>query len=300
MSILWDSLPAGVLVGFIPFAPELPYLARWPAVLIGALLLMYVLRRRTSVTGLQLAGEILIVVPAYFVYFLVRGLVETREAEAFQRSIRVIEFENAVNIFWEPGLQERLLRFDLLVDFMNWTYIWGHWPVIVLAAVWLFLLHRDSYPVYRNAFIISGAMGIIIFAFLPVAPPRFMDAWGFVDTVAERSQAYRVLQPPAFINQYAAMPSLHFGWNLLVGIAIVRHASGRLLKLVGLVMPVLTFSAIVLTGNHYIVDGVAGGMLALLGLAMALMLHNVLQRRQMASDGQAVPLPTASGPGLRA
>ena len=300
MSILWESLSTSALVGLLPSVPVPPYLTRWPAIFIGTLLLIYVLRRRTSVTWLQLAGEVLIVVPAYFLYFLVRGLVETREAEAFQRSIRVIEFEHAANIFWEPGLQERLLRFDLLVDIMNWTYIWGHWPVIVLAAVWLFLLHRDSYPVYRNAFLISGAIGIIIFALLPVAPPRFMDAWGFVDTVAERSHSYRVLQPPAFVNQYAAMPSLHFGWNLLVAIAIVRHASGRWLKLVGLVMPAVTFAAIVLTGNHYIVDGVAGGMLALFGLAMAMLLHNVLQRRQTPPDGQAVPLPTAPGPGLRA
>ena len=254
--------------------------ARWPLVGIGLILFILLNRSRTSSGALrQLAGEVLIVVPAYFAYFAVRGLVETREAQAFHRAIDIIELEQALGIFWEPGLQSYIIRFDWLVNLANWTYIWGHWPVIVFAAVWLFLLHREAYSVYRNAFLISGAIGLIIFFMLPVAPPRFMDAWGFVDTVTERSQAYRVLQPPAFVNQYAAMPSLHFGWNLIVGIALFRHGKSRLFKVIGVTLPVLMFASIVLTANHYIIDGLAGGMLALLGLGAAWAIHQYLDKR---------------------
>ena len=255
--------------------------ARWPLVAIGLFVFILLNRSRTSspTTLRQLAGEVLIVVPAYFAYFTVRGLVETREAQAFHRAIDIIELEQTLGIFWEPGLQSYIMRFDWLVNLANWTYIWGHWPVIVFAAVWLFLLHREAYSVYRNAFLISGAIGLIIFFMLPVAPPRFMDAWGFVDTVTERSQAYRVLQPPAFVNQYAAMPSLHFGWNLLVGIAIFRHGKSLLFKVIGVALPVLMFASIVLTANHYIIDGIAGGMLAILGLVGAAAIHQYLDRR---------------------
>ncbi len=72
---------------------------------------------------------------------------------------------------------------------------------------------------------ISGAVGMVIFATCPVAPPRMVDA-GLVDTVTEHSSAYRLLEPPALVNQYAAMPSLPAGWDLLVGIAIVSAATG--------------------------------------------------------------------------
>ncbi len=255
--------------------------ARWP--LVGIAILLFVVlnwsRRSSGTTVGQLLGEIGIIIPAYFAYFAVRGLVETREAQAFHRAVDIIELEQALGIFWEPGLQGYIMRFDWLVNLANWTYIWGHWPVIVFAAVWLFILHREEYSVYRNAFIISGAIGLVIFFMLPVAPPRFMDAWGFVDTVTERSQAYRVLQPPAFVNQYAAMPSLHFGWNLLVGIAIFRQGKSRLFKVIGVALPVVMFASIVLTANHYIIDGVAGGTLALLGLGGAMMIHQFLDRR---------------------
>ena len=84
-----------------------------------------------------------------------------------------------------------------------------------------------------------------------------------VDTVTEQSEAYRVLQPPAFVNQYAAMPSLHSGWDLLMGMAIVSAASTLALRVVGFAMPVLMAFAVVATANHYIVDVVAGVALAL-------------------------------------
>ncbi len=276
-----------------PLDPSFLTAARWPLVGIGFFLfILFNWSRRSSGTTLRrLLGELGIVIPAYFAYFTVRGLVEAREVEAYGRAVDIIELEQTLGIFWESDLQNWIMRFDLLVNVANWTYVWGHWPVIVFAAVWLFLLHRDAYSVYRNAFLISGGIGLIIFYALPVAPPRFMDDWGFVDTVTERSQAYRVLQPPAFVNQYAAMPSLHFGWNLLVGIAIFRHSSSILLKAIGAALPVLMFVSIVLTANHYIIDGLAGGALALLGLGGAMMIHKFVQRRsaapQFATAGRA-------------
>jgi hypothetical protein len=103
----------------------------------------------------------------------------------------------------------------------------------------------------------------------PVAPPRLADI-GLVDTVTQHSNAYRVLQPKAFTNQYAAVPSLHFGWDLLIGIALVTNARWLAVRVFGAVVPVLMFAAIVLTANHYIFDAIAGGAVALTGLGLAL------------------------------
>jgi membrane-associated phospholipid phosphatase len=119
-----------------------------------------------------------------------------------------------------------------------------------------------------------------------VAPPRLFDL-DLVDTVTERSEAYRYLQPPAFVNQYAAMPSLHAGWDLLVGVAIVSAATTVALRLVGLLMPLLMVWAVVATANHYVLDVVAGIVLVLIGHAVALYLERRRARNHTTAGADA-------------
>ena len=99
--------------------------------------------------------------------------------------------------------------------------------------VWLAWRHRAMFLRLRDAMLVSGALGLVVFVSYPVAPPR-LAGLGLSTRSASSPQAYRVLQPPAFVNQYAAMPSLHAGWDLLVGMAIFAAASSVLLKAVGL------------------------------------------------------------------
>jgi membrane-associated phospholipid phosphatase len=250
-----------------------PHLSwRWLIIGVAAALFARFLLPRSKTSVSQLGRELAIVVPAYLAYSAVRHVAQGRASDAFHHAGLIITLEREIGIFWEQQLQQRVIDLEMLVTAMNWIYIWGFWPVIVLAAVWLFVMHRDSYGVYRNAFLISGAIGLIVFATFPVAPPRYMLAWGFVDTVALQSHASMVLQDPAFVNQFAAMPSLHFGWIVLVAIAAVRHGSGLFPKVFGILVPAAMLASIVLTANHYIIDGIAGGCLALLGLALAWLL----------------------------
>jgi hypothetical protein len=205
--------------------------------------------------------EMLLITPAIFVYFAVRGVVVAREDVAFQNADRIIGLQTRLGIFHEPKLQAWILDSDTVVRAMNWIYIWGHWPVVIGTLVWLIIRRPESYPIYRNAFLISGLIAMFIFAAYPVAPPRLMPDLDVVDTVLEQSRSYRVMQPPALTNPYAAMPSLHFGWNLLMGIAIVREARLRPFRLFGYIMPLMMYIGIVLTANHYFVDGIVGGLL---------------------------------------
>jgi hypothetical protein len=116
--------------------------------------------------------------------------------------------------------------------------------------------------------VISGAIGLVIFALFPVAPPRLADV-DIVDTVTLHSNSYRVLQPPGLVNQFAAVPSLHFGWNLLIGIVLFTKGQNVITRAAGLAIPPIMLLAIVLTANHYIIDALLGGMVALAGLALA-------------------------------
>ncbi len=215
------------------------------------------------------AREVCLLLPAALLYFLVRGVTAPRADEAIARGERLIDLERSLGIFVEPVWQRAILPYPGLLDVVNWVYIWAHWPVIASFAIWIWFRDKDGYRTFRNALLISGAIGLVIFAFFPVAPPRLMPDWGFYDSVTDRSHSYRVLQPSALTNRYAAMPSLHFGWDLLVGIGLVRHARFPLLRLAGVLLPIAMFASIVLTANHFVLDGVAGGAVVFAGLALA-------------------------------
>jgi membrane-associated phospholipid phosphatase len=159
-------------------------------------------------------------------------------------------------------LQDLIDNSGAVMTFMNWVYIWGHWPVITAVLLWLFLRHPPGYREVRNTMLLSGGIGLVVFVLYPVAPPRLAEL-GLVDTVTEYSTAYRVLQPPAFVNQYAAMPSLHVGWDLLMGIAMVTWSSHVAVRIIGVVLPTLMAISVVLTANHYLIDAVAGVALVL-------------------------------------
>jgi hypothetical protein len=216
-----------------------------------------------------LAREACLFVAAYVVYFCVRGLAKDRIADALRHARTVLGFEHRVGFAWEASVQRAVLRAELLIDIANWVYIWAFWPLLAGTLVWLFQRHPDAYPLYRNAILLSGAMGLVVFLTYPVAPPRFLDNGQFVDTVGNRSLSYQLLLPHSLANLYAAMPSLHAGWVLLVGVAIARHARRWPWRLAGALLPVAMFLSIVGTANHYILDGLAGWCCALLALALA-------------------------------
>ncbi|MFN0155974.1 MAG: phosphatase PAP2 family protein [Gaiella sp.] len=216
--------------------------------------------------------QVALVAGAMLAYFGIRNLTVGSAADAFANAKRLLEFEQALNMAWEEAGQAAVVGSDVAVMLLNWVYIWGHWPVILTSAVALYLLRRHDYYVLRDALFISGAVGFVLFALLPVAPPRMLDA-GFVDTVTEQSNAYRALQPPGLTNQYAAFPSLHLGWNLLLGV-VLYHATRRLLvRLFAVGSPLAMAAAVVLTANHFIIDVVAGAVLVLIALWVSRRLH---------------------------
>ena len=270
------------------FSPDTLLTWHWLVVLAVAVAAVCFLMPRSSATPLQLLREVLVLVPAYLLYSVVRGLVQGRQPEALMRTMHLIRLERGLGIFWELDLQHRIVDIRALETFANWTYLLGMWPVIVLVAIWLFFRHRDSYPLYRNAFLISGAIGLVIYATLPVAPPRYMDGWGFIDTVGSGTAAYSLPDLSILVNQYAAVPSLHFGWVFLSGIAMFRETPSMAAKLLGVFMPLAMLFSIVATGNHFFLDAVAGGIVALIGLGASLMLRTLVMR------GDAPP-----GPGFR-
>lgn len=212
------------------------------------------------VPRIRLSQQIAIVAVAVAAYFLVRGATEAAYGEALRHAQALVDLERMLGLYWEPALQEALAASPRVRAVLNAIYIYGHWPVIVVSLIWLARSHPAIYLRARNAMLISGGIGLVVFVSFPVAPPR-LAGLGMTDTVSVASEAYRVLQPTMFTNQYAALPSLHVGWDLVIGLALAAAARRPLLRVLAMAMPVAMVVAVVLTANHYIVDAVAGAAL---------------------------------------
>ena len=220
-------------------------------------------------SALRHVREVLIIAGAYFTYMVVRRfLISDIESIAFDHARQLIAFELATGIFAEPQWQRwALANAKGLVVFLNWAYIITFAPIMIVIGVAAYLRDRPRYIYYRNVFLLSFVFALILFAWFPLAPPRFLPEYGSVDTIRHLGglaswYGGREMAVAIYYNVYAAMPSLHFGWTILFGLLMFRTRN-KALKVFGILYPTVTFFAITLTGNHYILDAAGGGAVAL-------------------------------------
>ncbi len=220
--------------------------------------------------------DILLIAGAYLLYSIVREMASGSSRDAFAHSFDIVRLEQSLGIFQESRIQDWILSSEALVRFFNFVYTYGHFPLIGVVGVWLFVFHRERYLLFRNAFFVAGAIGLLVFNMFPMAPPRLMPfPYGMVDTLS-LFQKVNYHSAGAFVNPYAAMPSMHIAFNLLLSLAIATACSGmrpawRGLGLaVSIILPIVMAMAVVVTGNHYILDIVAGYVVAAVGMGVAL------------------------------
>ncbi|MEO8539570.1 MAG: phosphatase PAP2 family protein, partial [bacterium] len=229
------------------------------------------LRRAWAITGRLGLHEIVVVVVSFLIYFAIRGAVVDRAGEAMVRGFNLIDLEKRLHVYWELEMQSWILGHYWLIKTMNGIYFWGHMPLVILVAVWLYVRHRTAYYITRNAFLASGAIGVVIYWLFPVAPPRLIPFAGFIDTMAAFDRVgYNAQEAKAFVNPFAAVPSLHFGWSLLLGVIVAWVARKPWAYAFGVIWPVAMFFSVVMTGNHFILDTVAGAIVSFAGLGIAL------------------------------
>jgi PAP2 superfamily len=226
---------------------------------------------------LRLSGEVLLVVIAFQAYRLVRLATEGDRTTALRHAALIQRWEHSLGLSWEHGVQSVTLRHDTLVDIVNTWYTWAFWPVVTGMMFVLYMLRPVLYRRYRNAVLLSGAIGLVVFALFPVAPPRMLG--GFVDTVHLFSSTGGLAHPTGFTNEYAAMPSFHVGWLVLVGVVTMPAIHRRALRPLLLVPAGVMFVVVMATANHFVLDGVAGAGLALFSLAAADRLSEMGMRR---------------------
>ena len=234
--------------------------------------------RAEPITWLSALRECVLVVVVTLSYFLTRGLISGREDTASHHAQNVLDLEQWLHIDIEPALQRFTLDHHTLSTLLSWTYLVAHLPVLIAVAVWLYIAHRPGYRWFRNAFLISAAIGLTCYVLYPVAPPRFMP--GFVDVMEQDGLGLDGSAAGPFYNPYAAMPSLHVGWSFLAGLMIVSFSRRLWLRVLGALLPLAMAFSVLGTGNHYLLDIVAGIVIAIISLLLARLLTNAMARRQ--------------------
>lgn len=217
--------------------------------------------------AIRLGREVALVMTAYLVYYLARAIAADRVEDAFDNAHIIVSAEQALGIFVELPLQIALLGYDLLVHFFSLWYFWGHFPLIALFGIWALFRHPDDYRWARNAIFIAGALALIGYMAFPVAPPRLLPAAGFVDTL--ESAFVLKYSDSTLVNQFAAVPSMHFGFAVIIGAALYRIFGGQRGAIVGLLIVSLMLTSIIVTGNHYFLDAVLGLPPAIVGMMLA-------------------------------
>jgi membrane-associated phospholipid phosphatase len=207
----------------------------------------------------DLGRQIGLLVIVDLAYETVRGLAEGQKAVAFANGRQIIDVERATHTFFEPGLQSFFAQFQWLIDFANQVYMNSQFAVVVAFFFWLYFFRNDAYYFVRNMFMVAMGLALLGYAFYPTAPPRFFSELGFVDTINDFSSVnHDSGLAKAFINPYAAVPSMHCAFAAMVGISASRLVKARPAKVFWACWPLLVAWVVIVTGNHYWIDVALG------------------------------------------
>ena len=214
-----------------------------------------VMRWWRSRFGAGLLIEVAQLAALLLLYKVVRYWSRDQFSAAVQNAQHVIRFERSLPVPNEVDLTQISMRWPAFVRFLNHYYVIAHFTGIALFLVWMYVRRPDSYRVCRRTLIWMTAVGMVLHVIYPLAPPRMFPEFGFIDTGS-------LFGPRAYgnqgvfdgvSNQIAAMPSLHFGWAVLVAWGTVKFAKSKWRWIV-VAHPVLTLIAIIITANHYWLD----------------------------------------------
>ena len=238
---------------------------------------------RTGVAGVAVEAAWLVL--AVVAYLAVRGITRSDPGAAMDHARALLRVEGALGIDHERGIQAVALDHHALVRVFDAVYVWCFWPFVVGALVVLYRIDRSRYRRMRTRAVRVGRGRPRGVHAVPGGPPRYLP--GFVDTVAVISGQGDAAHPGSFANQYAAVPSFHVGWTVLAGVCLASALRNPWLRRLALAHGPLMAVTVVVTGNHFVVDGILGVAASLGGLAVA----GALDRRQAVATMPAPVTP---------
>jgi hypothetical protein len=249
--------------------------------------------------------EVVLVLGFYAIYSSVRntfGSKAVQPEEALRNAERVIDIERTIGLFHEEAIQRAFIGWDGFIRFWNIFYGSFHFVVTIFALLWLFVRFPLRYEKYRNIILATTGLALVGFSFFPLMPPRLVNecvgpyggcdrSFEFVDTLRHVGGLWSFDSGTMsnLSNQYAAMPSLHFGWAVWCCMALVPTFRSRIVRALLIIYPLLTLFAIVVTANHYWLDAVGGAGGLALGYLIGSLITRASARYRLARAHRLVP-----------
>ena len=236
----------------------------------------------TTRTRPRLLPEFALIFALLYLYRKVRYMVRDHAVTARHHAVSVVHFERRLGMFTEASLQRVVLHSRGVIAVLNRYYASVHFTITALFVVWVYLLHADHYRTIRNWFALVTASGLLLHVTYPLAPPRMLPSEGFIDTLQRYGpHIYNTDPHVSLANQFAAMPSLHFGWSVMVAIGCIAIKRTRL-SLLSILHPLLTLTSIVATGNHYWLDAAVAFVLVIVAGKVVMTLSSTTAARRFA------------------
>jgi PAP2 superfamily len=213
--------------------------------------------------------EVATLASLYGVYEVVRGRGDTTLAVARAHTDSIVSLERHLHVFGERAIQHAVHALPAVPALLGLAYILMHFVGTTSFIVWSYRRRREHFPFIRNTLIVATAIALAIYVVFPAAPPR-LAGLGFSDTVS--SGAHVNLSSNllgSLYNPFAAVPSLHFGYALLVGVGVATLARRRAVRIAGALWPAAMLFVIVATGNHFFFDAAAGGIVVVASALVA-------------------------------
>ena len=207
----------------------------------------------------------------YGLYELARRLVGRDTAQADAHAHRLVALECSLHLFVEANVQRAVQTLPGLTSLLGVAYLTLHLAVTAGVLLWLHRRHPEGYPFVRTTLLLASGLALVGFLAYPTAPPRLAGI-GILDTVSGRHVDLNRGLVSSLYNPYAAVPSMHIGYALIVAAGLLRHGRRLLVRAIGALYPPFVLLVIVATGNHFFLDAAAGAFVGGLAAALAALL----------------------------
>lgn len=254
--------------------------------------------------------ELAIIAIGYWIYSLGRNAVPSHVTTAMRHGRGVQHLQARLKLNFELSVNQFVARHEWLAQIMDYYYATLHFIVTIAVMVWLFRAHPRVYRGARTVLFATTIIALAGFYLYPLAPPRLLPQFGYVDTLVKFHTWGSFADPDvaAHSNQYAAMPSLHIGWAMWCAGALIFCARRWWVRVAGAIYPVCTLLVIVGTANHFILDAVGGALVLALAVGLQWLLSGhgafspapeapALGRGGGTADGASSGAPPATSPG---
>ena len=232
-----------------------------------------------------------VVLGLYGLYELARGLVAGETGEAERHARRLAAAERSLHIFLEANLQHAARSLPGLVGVLGTAYLTLHLTITACVLLWLHRHRPTAFAFVRTTLLIASALALVGYFAFPTAPPRLAGV-GIADTISKGNVNLNTGLVSALYNPYAAVPSMHVGYALVVAAAVLRQGRGRLVRALALLYPLAVLLTIIATGNHFFLDAAAGALVAgAAATAAALLVSRPAPLRLAAVPTAVEPLP---------